>query len=290
MELEIIKAIQSIHSNILDNFAQGVTMLGEQYFYFLFLVIVFWNINKRFGYKLGFILISNGVINGAIKDLVQAKRPIGVEGVRSLRIQTATGSSFPSGHSQGAGGFWFFLMVEFKKRWIYIVGTILMLMVGLSRIYLGVHWPKDVAAGLVIGIFWVYLGGKLFDYSIKKNSKHILLFFILPSLIGMFFFKSSDYLKTAAIAVGFYIGYVIEDKYINFKEKAALKIQVFKFLIGAAGLVIIMVFLKELMPNGNMNDFIRYSLLGVWITSGAPFIFTRIFPSSRGDESEHAMN
>ena len=281
MELEIIKVIQSIHNNILDNFAQGITMLGEQYFYFLFLVIVFWHIDKRFGYKLGFVLISNGIINGAIKDIVNARRPIGVEGVRSLRIETATGNSFPSGHSQGAAAFWFLLMREFKKRWLYILGTVLMIIIGLSRIYLGVHWPKDVAVGLIIGIAWVYIGGKIFDYSVEKNNKHILLFFILPSLIGLLLFKSSDYLKAVAIGMGFYIGYAIEDKYVQFEEEAIPKIQVLKFLIGASGLLIIMVYFKKLMPKGNINDFIRYSLLGIWITAGAPFIFTRIFDSSR---------
>jgi len=289
MELEIIKFIQSFNNNILDNFAQGVTMLGEQYFYFLFLVIVFWHIDKKFGYKLGFILISNGIINGAIKDIVKATRPIGVEGVRSLRIETATGNSFPSGHSQGAAAFWFLLMRDFKKRWLYILGPILMISVGLSRIYLGVHWPKDVAAGLVIGIAWVYIGGKMFDYSIKKNNKHILLLFIVPSLIGLLLFKSSDYLKAAAIAMGFYIGYVIEDKYIQFEEEAAPRIQILKFLIGVVGLLVIMVYFKKLLPKGNISDFVRYSSLGIWITAGAPFIFTWVLSFSEEEKSEEII-
>ena len=63
MQIEIIKFIQSMISPFWDVFFQIVTMTGEEYFYILAAAIIFWCVNKKFGYKLGFALLTSTIIN-----------------------------------------------------------------------------------------------------------------------------------------------------------------------------------------------------------------------------------
>lgn len=86
MTLEIIEFIQSFSSPFLDSFFQLVTMVGEEYFFILLFAVVFWCINKEFGYRLGFACLSFGLVSIGIKETLRVPRPVGIEGIRSLRF------------------------------------------------------------------------------------------------------------------------------------------------------------------------------------------------------------
>ncbi|WP_035379492.1 phosphatase PAP2 family protein [Fervidicella metallireducens] len=276
MELEIIKYIQSFSNPILDNVFQFITILGEEYFYILFLTITYWFINKKFAYKLGFTFLISGILNCAIKDLFKFKRPIGTNGIRSLRISTATGFSFPSGHTQNAAAFWFFLIKNIKKQWINILGTIMIFSIGLSRLYLGVHWPKDVIAGILLGIASVFITDSLFEYSEINNKPQVFLFILIPAFLGLFFFRSPDYYKAVGISTGFYIGYILESKFINFEINKSLKLNVVKFFIGIIPIILIKIYIKKFLPESILSDLIRYFLIGIYTTTVAPISFKKI--------------
>ena len=67
--------------------------------------------------------------------------------------------SFPSGHSQMSAGLFFSAAFRLKKGWAWILAPVLTLLVMLSRLYLGVHYPTDVLAGAALGIFFFWRGG-----------------------------------------------------------------------------------------------------------------------------------
>jgi len=58
-------------------------MPGEEYFYIVMLALVFWCIDKRYGYKLSFAFLLSGVINGVAKSIVNAPRPIDVTAIKN---------------------------------------------------------------------------------------------------------------------------------------------------------------------------------------------------------------
>jgi len=275
MQTEIIKFIQSTTSPFLDGFFQLVTITGEENFYIIAAAIIFWCVNKKFGYKLGFALLTSTIINTVLKDLVNATRPIGMPGIRSLRIQTATGQSFPSGHTQGAATFWFSWMVQVKKKWFFIVGIMAMLLVAYSRIYLGVHYPIDVVGGIVVGITWVFLSNYIFEYAETSRKKWMLMIIVVPMLIGMIFFKEKTYYTISGTVLAFYIGYLIESKYIQYDVRNTRVKQVLKVVFGLAILIILKSTLKVILPINMFTDFFRYFIIGLWITVGAPSIFKR---------------
>jgi membrane-associated phospholipid phosphatase len=99
----------------------------------------------------GAILISD-----VVKLLVSRPRPP-VE-----HLQTVTGSSFPSGHATQASAFWFSLVLALQaagvapplKRAVTGLALVLVAAVAVSRVYLGVHYPADVVAGVLLGTGW----------------------------------------------------------------------------------------------------------------------------------------
>jgi membrane-associated phospholipid phosphatase len=274
--MEIIKFLQAFSNPLLDSFFQAASFLGEETFYILAVALIYWCISKRFGCKLGFIFLSNMSLNGAFKYIFNSPRPIGVEGIRSLRLETATDSSFPSGHTQGAAGFWTAIMLKIKKVWIYTTGTILIALVGISRLYLGVHWPKDIVFGIIFGAACAIAAGYVFDESERRDNKMILLLPIVPAVIGLIFIESSDYIKSTATLTGLFIGYCVEDNYIHFSERTSLLKQIIKYAVGIGILLLLKSVLKNLLPVSAASDFLRYVLIGFWVTAGAPYIFKKL--------------
>ena len=272
--MEIIKFIQSFHSPFLDGFFQTATMLGEEYFYIVMLALVFWCIDKRYGYKLSFAFLLSGVINGVVKSIFNAPRPIGAEGIRSLRVETATGTSFPSGHTQNTTSFFFSLMKQLRRVWAYAVGSVLILLVAVSRLYLGVHWPADVLGGIAIGIITVLLADFAFEFAERKKLRWMHLLLLIPVMAAVFIWSdSADLVKTAGTFSAFLIGFSIETKWIQFDTKASFAKQAVKFVMGMAVVLALKEGLKMLFPEAPAFDFLRYLILGLWITVGAPLVF-----------------
>ena len=274
--LDMIRWVQSFSNPFLDGFFQFITTLGEDMFFILVIALVFWCMDKDFGYKMGFAYLTSGIVNTVIKEICRIPRPIGYPGIRSLRLETAGGYSFPSGHTQQTAVFWYSLMLEYRKRWTYIAGGILIALVGLSRVYLGVHTPLDVIGGILIALAWIFVSNGLFDWSKREGKPVLLMVFVAPMLIGLFFFPTATYYKAAGTTVGFWLGYLIESKYIHYRVQAAFPRQVLKMAVGLAGLLTIQILGKMLLPEVLFSDLIRYAMIGLWMTVGAPLLFTRI--------------
>lgn len=103
------------------------------------------------------VIACSGILNLLLKSIFHRARP------NIHRIVEASGYSFPSGHSMSAftlyGVTIYFLWKHARHAWLRVtfvlVGAVLILMIGISRIYLGVHYPSDVAGGYVMGAAWL---------------------------------------------------------------------------------------------------------------------------------------
>lgn len=164
-------------------------------------------------------------------------------------------------------------MLEFKKKWLYFIGVLGMVLVGLSRMYLGVHWPTDVIGGLIVGILWTIFIIKIFDWSKDKGNPLLLGVLVIPMIICLLFFKTGTYYKAVGTLIALWIGYMIEDKYIHYETKAIWWKQIIKLVVGFSGLILIKVYLKNLLPLTIYSDFLRYAFMGIWMTVIAPIIY-----------------
>ena len=273
MELDILRAIQSIHTPFLDAFFEGITMLGEEIFIVPLLAVIFWTIDKKFGEALAFTIFTSLLLNNALKELFYMERPIGQEGIRTLRPETATGKSFPSGHSQNAGATAGALSIGMKKRLFTIIAMTLMTLIGLSRLYLGVHYPKDAIVGIILGLLVAFTVSKLINKVEPMKLYLIVLTLFLPVL---FFANSADFIKALASYIGFVLGIYMEKKVVNFSTDGTLLRKVLRVLLGIVIILLIKEGLEKVFLDTLFFDFIRYFLITFTAIGLYPWVFSKI--------------
>lgn len=273
MTSDMIIWIQSFHSDWLDQFFILVTMLGEEYFYIAILSLIYWNINKQTARFLVLILALSATVNGAIKEIVGYSRPIGEEGIRSIYTDTAVGTSFPSGHTQNATAFFGSAGLAAKNPVLWVIFSILILLVAISRLYLGVHWPLDVIAGIVFGVLSI-IAGK-FIYNKCEREGEFWPYFVIFTLavVSVFILDSSAYIKAVALLIGYLVGYFFEENFLQFDVRAPLLTQIIKYIIGLAITGVIFLGLKMILPTGVYWDGLRYFLAIFFVMYGAPALF-----------------
>lgn len=150
--------VSNLISDKLTPLVKVVTWFGSATCLILLTVILFIIIkNKKTGLLIGTNLVIISILNQTLKSLLQRPRPTG------FRIINETGYSFPSGHSMISMAFYGFLIYLIYKNiknkclkfTLIIILFILIISIGLSRIYLGVHYTSDVFAGFLLSIAYL---------------------------------------------------------------------------------------------------------------------------------------
>ncbi|WP_338448371.1 phosphatase PAP2 family protein [Niallia oryzisoli] len=175
---KVIDTVRLYASPAMDGFMVFMTDMGSSFMLGLLLVIsMIWLCVKRnnlWGMLFCFITVAGGgLLNLWLKNFFGRERP------NVNRIVEADGLSFPSGHSMGSMtyyGFLGYLVIRSKykplsKLGLVILFGIVILLIGISRIYLGVHYPSDVLAGYMAGSVWLVLCISLLEivYVYKEN-------------------------------------------------------------------------------------------------------------------------
>ena len=165
--------------NALTPFLEEVSLFAVTYL-IMIPVLFYWMMNKRNGlYTLASYYLACGV-NAIVKLTVCAYRPW----IRDPRvfpagdaIRTATGYSFPSGHTVTATPIYGGLAVTTwkKAKWFSVLCVLMILITGFSRNYLGVHTPQDVFVAICEGVLALVLLSRLFPYVEKHPEKEDLL-------------------------------------------------------------------------------------------------------------------
>ena len=162
--------VASFISEPLTDIALVITTLGSVYVILpicLIIIIVFWK--KIEGISVAINLIISFLANQILKRIVARPRPT------EYRIIEELGYSFPSGHSMVSMAFYglliYFIYRKVKNPYIKWISctllTILIFLIGLSRIYLGVHYASDVLAGFCISAAYLALFTQVIAHKIK---------------------------------------------------------------------------------------------------------------------------
>lgn len=276
MELNFIHWVQSFHTNVLDQIFILITMLGEEYFYILLLGFMYWCVNKEVTRYLVLCLTFSSVLNGAMKEIVNSQRPFMVADVRALRVETATGSSFPSGHTQTVVAFYLALALKLKKAWAWILGSVLVILVGLSRIYLGVHWPRDVVGAIVLGSLSVALMIFIYKKELEKNINWPYYLLVIAICGSFLFLQSETYVKGSVAFLGFIIGTSVEKRYIRFNTVNKPIIQILKFVGGMCITGGLFLGMKFILPDTVVFIGIRYFVTVFSVAAITPWVFIKL--------------
>ena len=281
--IEVIVAVQTIRSPVLDVFFQGITFLGNAEFYLLLAPIIIWSVSYRLGARMGILLLLSSYINQALKNALMQPRPC--EPRPDLCIDQTEGYGIPSGHSQNAIMFWGVIAHWASRARAWIAAILLMLLIGLSRIYLGVHFPSDVLVGWAIGIvilgLYIVLGERVEKWLGGLSlAVQILLALSLPILLLAI--QPNDVMVqiTGAFA-GIAIGVALGVRYLDFDAGGLIWKRAVRFLLGVAVVGAIYFGLRFIFPGEGETfyavfRFVRYGLVGLWISLGAPWLFLRM--------------
>lgn len=256
--MEFLYFLEDLRMPWLTRFMLLITTLGEETAFLVAALIIFWCVDKYKGYyTLGVGLVGT-LINQFLKITCRVPRPWVQD--ESFTIveearEAASGYSFPSGHTQSAVGTFGAIAAFSKRNWIRIVAVLLAVLVGLSRMYLGVHTPADVLVGAAQSVALVLL---FLPMSQEKGRKLIpwifsgLLVFSgaylayvnlypFPENIDTHNFESA--VKNAytlmGCSVGILIVYFADEKKLQFDTKAVWWAQVLKVILGLGAVLLV---------------------------------------------------
>ena len=169
IDFAVLAALREAQSPELNRLAFVISLLGSELLAVLMVVLlIVYGWQRRWGAVVGLLVTVVGaqLLNNVLKDWFERTRPAPVEG-----LIPAQAFSFPSGHAMVAAAFYFFVgylawqLLKGRTRVVCAAFLVVIaLLIGLSRLYLGVHYLTDVVAGYVAGLAWtdaVIIGGYL---------------------------------------------------------------------------------------------------------------------------------
>jgi len=287
---DLIEWVQQF-SPALDLPFKAVTTLGAEQVFLLLLPLFFWCVDKRRGLRLGALLMLSAYLNYALKDLFDQPRP-SPERVKVLATETSPG--LPSGHSQNTVAVYGFLAAGVRRPWTWVVAVLIALAVGLSRVYLGVHFPSDVLGGWLVGVVLLALYLRV-EPEIERRlhpwpwGYKMTLAVALPLALFLVYPNESS-AQLTGILLGMAVGALIEFRWVKFSAGGLPWQRAVRFVGGGVILIGLWLGTKAIIPNepetvALVFRLIRYTLVGAWASLGAPWLFVRLGLALREDES-----
>ena len=271
-------------SKIFDFFGAETGMLV------LVLIVMFcWK--KKTGQKLALIVASLNMWLPMIKSIVLRPRPYMEypDQVKALALSdnsaaaldvAAQGYSFPSMHSASIPALYFTVAKEAKKKWFWIFATVLTLLVGVSRVVAGMHYPTDVLAGWILGFAVMGVFALLDKYVKKEWLYHLIL--LITALPGLFYVRTTDYFTALGCLIGAVMAIHFEQKYVNYQDTRKIPAMILR-LVGAVLIYFVvntllkLPFHKDFLAEASLAALLvrtgRYAIIMFLILGVYPMIF-----------------
>jgi membrane-associated phospholipid phosphatase len=294
---------------------KAFSFLGQEEAFMLLLPALFWCVDAGMGLRLGAMVVFNNTLNIWLKLAFQDPRPYWLDR-RVTAFVADTTFGMPSGHGQNAVSIWGLLAWLLRKRWLWVSVLVVVILTGISRIYLGVHFFYQVLAGWLVGtvILWVFIRleaplmrrlnglplGKLGLLALL-SSLVVIAGSVLLTLTARAL--PAEWAVTAVLAspgneldpwslsptftiAGVWFGMACGAAYQWRRYGAPFaggpwRQRVLRFALGMVGLGVIYLGLGAIFPRtpdipGLFLRYLRYALLGLWISALAPAVFRRV--------------
>lgn len=294
-KMDFLWFLHDLRSPVLTVIFQFFTLFGEEVIIVGILCSLYWCYDKELAFGAAISFFVAALLVQGLKIAVRIDRPWILDPTFTpvaSAMKTATGFSFPSGHTQSAASLFGYLGLSARKKGWRFLSFGLMLMVALSRLYLGVHTPWDVLASLAIA-----LGIALFvQWYLRSGRSELVLpsaLLVLSVIVIIYAFVLhgqglidthylSDCCKAAGGCIGCAISFYAARKFIPFQTKTPhLWQQIVKWLAGAAVILAIQSGLKALLGASLAVDILRYCLIAVWALALYPLLFSRLIPAAK---------
>ena len=257
--MTILRWLEGLRTPWLDSLMAAVTELGDETVFMVAGLVILWCVNKRWGFRFLLTGLTGSVINQLLKGIFLIPRPWVLDPsftiVESARAG-ATGYSFPSGHTQSAATMFGTLAMWSRRRWSTLLCVVMVLLVGFSRMYLGVHTPLDVGVSLLTGVVTVVLLCQLCDWAEPSLRRlgwllagcvglalALLLYVLLaPAQEANVAEFDAHGVKAAwqlmGAMAGLALAWMLDEKWVHFDTRAVWWAQALKLIVGL-GLVLL---------------------------------------------------
>lgn len=259
MDLNYLLWLQNFRvstGNFLTPFMEFVSGLAVGGWSIALLALVYWCIDKRAGF---WLLMNTGVcsmVNSVVKLTACVYRPwIKNPAIvpAGNALETATGYSFPSGHTTRATSLFGGLACwQLRRKWIAASLALVVVLVMFSRNYLGVHTPQDVIAGFALTALVMLANWKILAWLDKGNEAKFLAAGLALSLACFLYISLKSYpmdyangkllvdpeaMKNDSFAnlgmfAGFFLGAFCERKFVHFAILGSLKRKILRVVLG----------------------------------------------------------
>lgn len=280
-------------SPALDLPFKALTLMGNEMFYLIFFPLVYWCVDRRVGARLIILFLFSSGTNAVAKQLAGQLRPFEYDPIVQ-RLWPTGGRGFPSGHTQSAVVIWGYLASQFRRTWLWAVAGALIVLIPLSRVYLGVHFPTDLFGGYLLGaallVLYLRFQPAVEAWLAARNMGiQLVAALTLPSLILLLSPRIEAYqIKTAAALMGMGVGFVLERKWVRFDSGGSVRNRALRFLSG----ILVMVAFREglgLFETGADHEsafrFVRYLFLGLGGALIAPWLFVSVGLAEREEKT-----
>ncbi len=305
LEWEILMILWLQHLDVkVTPVMEFFTWLGYPQAYMIIVAVIYWPLDRKLGIRMALFLPLLSSINSILKFAIHAPRPYWVS-TEIMAIHASNGFGMPSGHAQ-ASTVWLLASSYLRKKWFWIVAILSAFLIGLSRAYLGVHFPTQVITGWTIGIIvlicFIRLEEKIATW-IKGISVSLQLLFVLGITIlillagimiliftchwqmpGQWIGKAAPYLSLdtnilryysmAAVAgnagsfLGVAIGAILMDKSGNFRVSDKWWVHLLRIILGLACMFLLYTGLQKISPvEENLIPNAIWRFMGFYIIS-----------------------
>jgi len=314
LSIALISSLQSLGSWLAAPMA-FLSLLGQAEFYLVFFPALYWCWDARVGLRLTLALLLSASLNDALKVALHQPRPYWVDpAVLALRHESSFG--VPSGHAQNAVSVWGVLAAWLNRPWAWAGAGALACAIGLSRLYLGVHFAHDVALGWLIGglllVGFLRWGDAVREWYVRRSlaqqvtvalvaSWLLLLLAALSHLLLSDWRFPAEWIHNALAVTGELLDPANPENALNatgmlfglgagwswlrqrggFRQEGPAWKRAARYGLGAAGLVVLwfgMRFLYAGQPAlvEHALRYLRAALVGAWVAGAAPMLFVRL--------------
>ena len=291
------------------------SFLGTEEFYMLILPILYWCIDTSLGIRVGVIMLFSSGLNYILKISFHGPRPYWMSSdVKPFWAETSFG--FPSNHAQQSVAIWGSIAGFLKKIWAWGGAIFIMLMIGLSRPFLGVHFFIDILGGWLLGALLLWLFMRYWDVVVdwvreKSLGQQVTYAFLISLgmvLIGWLMaflnrglvlpeswlvnaarigdeepapFALSGIITSAATLFGLLAGVAWMAARGGWQVSGPVWMRAARYVVGVIGVLVIWNGLGLIFPRGEallpyVLRYVRYAMLGLWVSAGAPWLFAKL--------------
>jgi membrane-associated phospholipid phosphatase len=306
--LETSRWLQTTYPQ-LESLLAFISSLGLEEFYLLLLPLIYWCLNKQLGKHIAYVFLLSSGANFFFKHVLRGPRPYWLE--PSLGLAESEEYGIPSGHTQLAATVYFMAAGWLKRGWVWILALLIVVLMGLSRVYLGVHFVHDVLAGLLLALL-ILAGYALWQRYFQQGfarrilGQRMLAAFTVAVAFALVYVVArlligepdltvdwADYVSSAELAsttgmatvfgslLGAGLGLTLEGSRLRFMVNGPVWQRAVRYVFGIVITVVIWGGLKALFPEDPLwialpLRILRYFLILFWVSYSGPALFIRL--------------